>query len=147
MIIHVNVTYLLLSYLIAIVTSILSALVLGLPLLPKKPIRFSYEKSAIFPTPIFAVGFLAICFSVNFFWIYNGMVLAIFWGIVSGLFMKFIFDFVFPQPISKEEISSNDLENKDLLNNKKPLNNKGLLNNKEPLKNKESFETEEVNNE
>ncbi|MBF4469547.1 MAG: energy-converting NiFe hydrogenase A subunit EhaA [Methanobrevibacter arboriphilus] len=109
MIIHVDEMYLLLNLLITVIVSIVIALGLGLPLLPKKPIRFSFDKSAIFPTPIFAIGFLAICFSVNFYWIYNGMLLAVFWGVVSGLFVKYAFDYVFPKP--------DDDENGDNLNN------------------------------
>jgi energy-converting hydrogenase A subunit A len=105
MIIHVNETYLIVNFLIAAIVSIIVALGLRLPLLPNRPIRFSFDKSAIFPTPIFAMGFLAICFSVNFYWIYNGMVLAIFWAFVSALFVKFGFDFVFPKPIDNEEVS------------------------------------------
>lgn len=103
MIIHVNETYLILNYLIAVIVSIVIALGLRLPLLPRRPIRFSFDKSAIFPTPIFAIGFLAICFSVNFFWFYNGILLAIFWGVVSALFVKFAFDIVFPNPPEENE--------------------------------------------
>ncbi|MBZ9571322.1 energy-converting hydrogenase A subunit A EhaA [Methanobrevibacter sp. TMH8] len=109
MILHANETYLILSYLVAAIVSIVIALGLGLPALPKKPIRFSFDKSAIFPTPIFAIGFLAICFSVNFFWIYNGLALAVFWGIISALFVKFAFDIVFPKP--PEEVNDNDSNN------------------------------------
>ncbi len=111
MIVHVGETYLILSYLITAIVSMVVALGLGIPFLPKKPIRFSFDKSALFPTPIFAIGFLAICFSVNFYWIYNGMALAVFWGIVSGLFVKFAFDFIFPKPPGEEENSSENLEN------------------------------------
>ncbi|MEA4957233.1 hypothetical protein SDC9_08463 [bioreactor metagenome] len=109
MIIHVDETYLLLNILITVIVSIVIALGLGLPLLPKKPIRFSFDKSAIFPTPIFAMGFLAICFSVNFYWIYNGMILAVFWGVVSGLFVKYAFDYVFPKPSNNESESDLDI--------------------------------------
>lgn len=98
MIIHVNETYLLVSYLIAIITSIILAIVLKMPILPEKPIRFSWTNSAIFPTPIIAIGLLAICFSINFIWIYNGIVLAIIMGIVSALFVKYLFYYVFPNP-------------------------------------------------
>lgn len=112
MILHVNETYLILSYLVTAIVSILIALGLGLPLFPKKTIRFSFDKSAVFPTPIFAIGFLAICFSVNFFWIYNGLALAVFWGIVSALFVRFAFDYVFPKPPGEdtENDSNNSLE-------------------------------------
>ena len=119
MIIHVNETYLILNYLIAVIVSVVIALGLGLPLLPKgKPIRFSFDKSALFPTPIFAIGFLAICFSVNFFWIYDGLVLAILWGIVSALFVKFAFDYVLPKPPG-EENTENDSDSSLEENNAK----------------------------
>ena len=117
MIIHINEIYLILNYLITVIVSVLIALGLGLPLLPRKPIRFSFDKSAIYPTPIFALGLLAICFSINFYWIYDGIVLAVFCGIFSGLFVKYGFDYVFPQfyPENGEnEDSSQDMnfENK-----------------------------------
>ena len=108
MIIHVNEIYLILNYLIAAIVSIIIALGLGLPLLPKgKPIRFSFDKGALFPTPIFSIGLLAICFSLNFYWIYDGVVLAIIWGIVAALFVKFAFDYVLPKP-PEEENNEND---------------------------------------
>ena len=108
MIIHVSEIYLILNYLITAILSIVIALGLGLPLLPRKPIRFSYDKSAIYPTPLFALGILAICFSLNFYWIYDGMILAIFLAIFSALFVKYGFDYVFP------EFHSGDGENKDV---------------------------------
>jgi len=107
MIIPINETYLILNYLIAVIVSVVIALGLGLPLIPKKPIRFSFDKSALFPTPIFAIGFLAICFSINFFWFYDGLVLAVLWGIVAALFIKFGFDYVFPRPPKEGNIQNN----------------------------------------
>ncbi|MDR2966401.1 MAG: energy-converting hydrogenase A subunit A EhaA [Methanobacteriaceae archaeon] len=98
MIVHVGETYLLLSYLIAITTSIIIAIGLKMPILPEKPRRFSWTNSAVFPTPIIALGLLAICFSINFIWIYNGIVLAIITGVVSALFVKYLFYYVFPNP-------------------------------------------------
>ncbi|MCL2116078.1 MAG: energy-converting hydrogenase A subunit A EhaA [Methanobrevibacter sp.] len=105
MIVHLNETYLL-NYLIAIATSIIIAIGLKMPILPEKPRRFSWTNSAIFPTPIIAIGLLAICFSINFLWIYNGMVLAIIMGLVSALFVKYLFYHVFPNPPEvKEEVN------------------------------------------
>ncbi|KZX16596.1 hypothetical protein MBCUT_07500 [Methanobrevibacter cuticularis] len=98
MIIHVSEIYLFIDYLIAIAISIIIALGLRLPLLPNKPIRFSFETSALFPTPVIAIGLLAICFSLNIYWIYDGMVLAILLGGFSALFTKYLFDYVFPKP-------------------------------------------------
>ena len=108
MFMHIYETYLILSYLIAAIVSIVVALGLGLALLPKgRPMRFSFDKSALFPTPIFAIGFLAICFSINFFWFYDGLVLAVLWGIVAALFIKFGFDYVFPRPPKEGNIQNN----------------------------------------
>jgi len=123
MFILVNETYLLLNYLIAIIVSVVIGLGLGLPLLPKKPMRFSFDKSALFPTPIFAIGFLAICFSLNFFWIYDGLVLAVLCGIIAALFIKFGFDYVFPKP-SQEKNAQNDLDSslKDYNSKSKEVN-------------------------
>lgn len=107
MIIHVSETYLLLSYLIAIATSIIIAIILKMPILPEKPRRFSWTNTAVFPTPIIAIGLLAICFSINFVWVYNGMVLAIIMGIVSAFFVKYLFYYIFPNPpeVMEEEVN------------------------------------------
>ena len=65
------------NYIVAIILAIVLALALKLPLLPERPIRFSWTKSALFPTPVFAIGILAIFYSLNVFWIYNGLLIAI----------------------------------------------------------------------
>ena len=89
---------LLMNYIVAIIVAIVLSLILKLPILPEKPIRFSWTKSALFPTPIFAVGILAIFYSLNIFWIYNGLIIAIIVGLASALFVKYLFDYVFPKP-------------------------------------------------
>lgn len=86
------------NYIVAIIVTIVLGLALRLPLLPEKPIRFSWTKSALFPTPIFAIGILAIFYSLNIFWIYDGLVIAILVGLASALFVKYLFDYVFPNP-------------------------------------------------
>ena len=86
------------NYIVAIIVAIVLALALKLPLIPEKPIRFSWTKSALFPTPIFAIGILAIFYSLNIFWIYDGLVIAILVGLASALFVKYLFDYVFPNP-------------------------------------------------
>ncbi|KZX17105.1 hypothetical protein MBFIL_03410 [Methanobrevibacter filiformis] len=98
MIIHVNEMYLLINYLISVIISMGIAICLGLPLVPEKPRRFSWTKSAVFPTPIIAFGLLALCYSAEFYWIYNGLALAIITGVVSSFFMKYLFNYVFPEP-------------------------------------------------
>ena len=93
-----NVFQLLINYIVAIVVAIIIAFALKLPLLPEKPIRFSWTSSALFPTPVFAVGILAIFYSLNVFWIYDGLVLSIIVGFASAIFVKYGFDHVFPKP-------------------------------------------------
>ena len=89
---------LLMNYIVAIIVAIVLSLILKLPILPEKPIRFSWTKSALFPTPIFAVVILAIFYSLKIFWIYNGLIIAIIVGIFSAIFVKYLFDYIFPNP-------------------------------------------------
>ena len=88
----------LLAYVVAIICSIIVALLLRLPLLPSKPYRYSFDVSAIYPTPIIAIGILSIFLVLNYTFMYNGLILAVIIGVLSALFVKFLFDFVFPQP-------------------------------------------------
>ena len=90
-----------LAYIVAIVCSILIALVLRLPLLPSKPYRYSFDVSALYPTPIIAIGILSIFLVLNYTFMYNGLVLAIVIGVLSALFVKYLFDFVFPKPLDE----------------------------------------------
>ena len=90
------------NYIVAIIVAIVLALALKLPLLPEKPIRFSWTKSALFPTPIFAMGILAIFYSLNVFWIYDGILIAILVGLFSAIFVKYLFDYIFPNPPQTE---------------------------------------------
>ncbi|MDR2873526.1 MAG: energy-converting hydrogenase A subunit A EhaA [Methanobrevibacter sp.] len=92
-------SHILLNYLIAIILSIVVAVVLKLPLVPEKPIRFSWTKSALFPTPIITIGILGFVYSLGFFWIYDGIILAVIICIISGLFVKYLFDYLFPKPL------------------------------------------------
>ena len=88
----------LLAYIVAIICSIVVALLLRLPLLPSKPYRYSFDVSAIYPTPIIAIGILSIFLVLNYTFMYNGLILAAIIGVLSALFVKFLLDFVFPQP-------------------------------------------------
>lgn len=92
----------LLAYAVAIVVSIAVALVLRLPLLPSKPYRYSFDVSALYPTPIIAIGIFSIFLVLNYTFLYNGIVLAVIIGILSALFVKYLFDFVFPSPSDEE---------------------------------------------
>ncbi|ADC68988.1 conserved hypothetical protein [Methanocaldococcus sp. FS406-22] len=81
-------------YIVALVTSIIVALILKLPILPReKPIRFSFETSVIFPTPILALGIEAIF--RNLFGDYIS--LAFFAGLFGALLSKYA-DKLFGEP-------------------------------------------------
>jgi energy-converting hydrogenase A subunit A len=92
-----------LAYIVVIVVSIVVALVLKIPLLPSKPYRYSFDVSAIYPTPIIAIGLFSIFLVLNYTFMYNGLVLAVIIGILSALFVKYLFDFVFPKPLDEDK--------------------------------------------
>lgn len=98
---------LLINYLVAIIVAIVVAVILRLPILPEKPIRFSWTESALFPTPVFAMGILAIFYSLNIFWIYDGLVLAVIVGLFSAIFVKYGFDYIFPKPPQSDNGGAN----------------------------------------
>ena len=89
----------LLAYIVTMVVSIVMALILRVPLLPSKPYRYSFDVSALYPTPIIAIGILSIFLVLNYTFMYNGLVLAVIIGVLSALFVKYLFDFVFPNPL------------------------------------------------
>ena len=92
----------LLAYIVAIAVAVVVALALKIPLLPSKPYRYSYDVSAIYPTPIIAIGVLSIFLVLNYTFMYNGLLLAAIIGILSALFVKYLFDFVFPKPLNED---------------------------------------------
>ncbi len=93
----------LLAYIVTIVVSIIVALILKIPLLPSKPYRYSFDVSAIYPTPVIAMGIFSIFLVLNYTFMFNGIVLAIVIGVLSALFVKYLFDFVFPKPLDGDE--------------------------------------------
>ena len=93
----------LLAYIVTVIVSILVALILRLPLLPNKPYRYSFDVSALYPTPIIAIGILSIFLVLNYTFMYNGLILAIVIGVLSALFVKYLFDFVFPKPLNEDK--------------------------------------------
>ena len=93
----------LLAYIVTIVCSMAVALILKIPLLPSKPYRYSFDVSAIYPTPIIAIGILSLFLVLNYTFMYNGLVLAVIIGVLSALFVKYLFDFVFPKPLDDDK--------------------------------------------
>ena len=98
-----NVTLGSFDILLAYVVTIVVALALRIPLLPSKPYRYSFDVSAIYPTPIIAIGIFSIFLVLNYTFMYNGLLLAVIIGILSALFVKYLFDFVFPKPLNGDE--------------------------------------------
>ena len=88
-----------LAYIVTIICAIAVALVLKLPLLPGKPYRYSFDVSALYPTPIIAIGILSLFLVLNYTFMYNGLVLAVVVGVLSAFFVKYLFDVVFPKPL------------------------------------------------
>ena len=92
----------LLAYIVAIAVSIVVALILRVPLLPGKPYRYSFDVSALYPTPIIAIGLFSIFLVLNYTFMYNGLVLAVIIGVLSALFAKYLFYSVFPVPLNED---------------------------------------------
>ena len=102
MLIPITETYLLLDYIIAIFTAVILSLMIKLPLLPEKPIRRSWTQSALFPTPIIAIGLVSICMQLNIIGYCNGIDLSVIIGVLSALFVKYLLDDTFPKPIGDD---------------------------------------------
>ncbi len=98
---------LIIDYLIVILVSIIAGLIVRLPLLPDKPYRYSFNVSALYPTPIIAMGILSLFFILNYSFIFEGKLLALIIGICSALFVKYLFYHIFPNPPADnlEEVS------------------------------------------
>lgn len=99
--ITISPTDIVLAYIVAIAVSIVAAFALKLPLLPSKPYRYSFDVSAIYPTPVIAAGILSIFVVLNYTFMFNGLILAVVIGVLSALFVKYLFDFVFPKPLDE----------------------------------------------
>ena len=95
---NITISYfdMILDYLVAIVISIIIALILRVPLMPSD--RYSFNVSAIFPTPIIAMGIFSFFLVLNYTFTFNGLLLAAIIGICSGLFVKYLFNYIFPSP-------------------------------------------------
>ncbi len=91
-----------LCYIVAIVVSIVFALILRVPLLPSKPYMYSFDVSALYPTPIIAMGILSLFFVLGYTFIYNGLVLSLVIGVLSAIFVKYLFYEVFPKPLQDD---------------------------------------------
>lgn len=102
---NITISYfdMILDYLVAIVVSIIIALILRVPLMPSD--RYSFDVSAIFPTPIIAMGIFSFFLVLNYTFTFNGLLLAAIIGICSGLFVKYLFNYIFPSPEGGDDIN------------------------------------------
>lgn len=91
-----------LCYIITIVVSIVVALILRVPLLPSKPYMYSFDVSALYPTPIIAMGILSLFFVLGYTFVYKGLVLSLVIGVLSAVFVKYLFYKVFPKPLQDD---------------------------------------------
>jgi energy-converting hydrogenase A subunit A len=73
-------------------------LVLRLPLLPERPMRFSWTVSIIFPTSVLAIGFTAILFKLG----YEGMLVGVLVGVFTAIFAKYLLERLLPKPQMEE---------------------------------------------
>jgi energy-converting hydrogenase A subunit A len=98
MIIHANVLLTISSYILAVASAMILGLVLRLPILPEKPMRYSWTVSIIFPTSVLAVGFTAVLFKLG----YNGLLVAVLVGVFTAIFAKYFLERVLPRPQMEE---------------------------------------------
>lgn len=98
MIIHANVLLTISSYILAVASAMIVGLVLRLPILPEKPMRYSWTVSIIFPTSVLAIGFTAVLFKLG----YNGLLVAVIVGVFTAIFAKYFLERVLPRPQMEE---------------------------------------------
>jgi energy-converting hydrogenase A subunit A len=99
MIIHVDVVTVV-SYILAVASAITVGFVVRLPLLPERPIRYSFTISIIFPTAVIALGLSAIVFKL---YGNEGIIVGIIVGVVSALISKFLLGSILPKPTGQTE--------------------------------------------
>ena len=98
MFIHAFAPFTILSYILAVIAAIAVGLVLRMPILPERPMRYSWTISIIFPTSILALGFTAILFKLG----YTGILIAVIVGILTAVFAKYILERLLPKPQMEE---------------------------------------------
>lgn len=87
------------TYIIAIVSSVILGLVLRLPLLPERPMRQSWTISVIFPNAVLAMGFMAMVSKLGYLQAgYPEYLIALAVGVLTAIFSKFILERILPRP-------------------------------------------------
>lgn len=98
MIIHANVLLTISSYIVAVASAMIVGLVLRLPILPEKPMRYSWTISIIFPTSVLAIGFTAMLFKLG----HDGLLVAVVVGVLTAFFAKYFLERMLPRPQMEE---------------------------------------------
>ena len=93
MFIHAFAEITILSYILAVVAAIVVGLVLRIPILPERPMRYSWTISIIFPTSILALGFTAMLFKLG----YTGIPVALAVGVLTAVFAKYFLERLLPR--------------------------------------------------
>lgn len=91
MIIHVDVVTAI-SYILAVASAIIVGFALRIPLLPERPIRYSFTVSIIFPTAVIALGLSAMVFKLG----YEGIIVGIIIGVLSSFISKYLLEKILP---------------------------------------------------
>lgn len=90
-------------YIIAIGSAVIVALLLRLPLLPERPMRQSWTISAIFPTAVLALGFMATVSKLGYLnSSYQDYLVALAVGVLTAIFSKFVLEKILPRPVKEE---------------------------------------------
>jgi len=103
MILHVDLITII-SYLLTVISAIIVGFILRLPLLPERPIRYSFTISIIFPTTVIALGLSAMVFELG----WKGILVGIIIGIISALISKYLLENILPRPTEQVEGESNE---------------------------------------
>jgi energy-converting hydrogenase A subunit A len=100
MFIHAFAPFTILSYILAVIASMVVGLVLRIPILPERPMRYSWTISIIFPTSVLALGFTAMLFKLG----YTGIPVALIVGILTAVFAKYFLERLLPRPKTEESV-------------------------------------------
>jgi len=97
MIIHVDIVTIL-SYTLAVLSAITVGFIVKLPLLPERPIRYSFTISIIFPTTVIALGLSAMVFELG----QKGLIVGVVTGVLSALISRYLLETILPKPTEGE---------------------------------------------
>jgi energy-converting hydrogenase A subunit A len=98
MFIHAFEQITIISYILALIAAMVVGLILRIPILPERPMRYSWTISIIFPTSVLALGFTAMLFKLG----YTGIPVALVVGILTAVFAKYFLERLLPRPQVEE---------------------------------------------